>query len=198
MAFLSRRAWNQGYDIVDNHEHEFIFRVSLPVYPWYKTEADVATIVFVRENTTIPVPTVYAFDSSADNVLGYEWILMERLPSEAYGNIVDRLSLGDRVDVAERIADWVDQLSCLRFNSICSLYFVPNTRELQNGRPVIQQFMGDWRHEYHHLRGPFHDLHSYLRSFMDCYGSEVYAAAQGCYRCHRRRDSEPEKEGSHQ
>jgi hypothetical protein len=32
-------------NIVDDHEHEFIFRVSLPVYPWYKTEAEVATIV---------------------------------------------------------------------------------------------------------------------------------------------------------
>lgn len=58
----------------------FIMRVSLPVDPYFKTASEVATLQFVRKNTSIPVPQIIAFDSSADNELGFEWILMTKLP----------------------------------------------------------------------------------------------------------------------
>ncbi|KAK3375825.1 hypothetical protein B0T24DRAFT_509163, partial [Lasiosphaeria ovina] len=78
--FLAQGTWNQVFLVVDKDRgDEFIFRVCLPVYPWFKTEAEVATIQFIRDNnTSIPAPRVLAFDSSAENELGYEWILMER------------------------------------------------------------------------------------------------------------------------
>ncbi|TVY66183.1 hypothetical protein Focb16_v010942 [Fusarium oxysporum f. sp. cubense] len=45
----------------------FVMRVTLPVYPRHKTRAEVITSKWVRENTTIPVPEVFAFDDSNDN-----------------------------------------------------------------------------------------------------------------------------------
>lgn len=52
--------------------HEFVLRVSKPVFPWFKAECEVATMYYVAMHTSIPVPRVYAYDSSADNSLGYE------------------------------------------------------------------------------------------------------------------------------
>lgn len=177
--FLAKGTWNQVFTIQDqDHGHEFIFRVSLPVYPWYKTEAEVATIQFIRDNTTIPAPRIFAFDSSADNELGYEWILMERLPGVTYVSAADQLSLGDKLTIARSIAEWLDQLSQHKFNSVGSFFFKKDSEELQLDRPVIQGFMGDWRHEYHHHRGPFDNLHSYIRSFVDCRGAELFDPRQ--------------------
>ena len=44
-------------------------RVSLPVDPYFKTAGEVATLQFVKKNTSIPVPQIIPLDSSADNEL---------------------------------------------------------------------------------------------------------------------------------
>jgi hypothetical protein len=48
---------------------------------FHKTNSEVATIIFVHENTDIPVPQIFAFDDSRESELGFEWILMGILPS---------------------------------------------------------------------------------------------------------------------
>src|SRR5690606_19108341 len=100
-------------------------------------EAEVATIQFVHDPTKmqdqteiprqsqtgihdlalakIPAPRVYAYDSSAENELGYEWILMEKLPGVPYQSVADNLSVNARLAVARTIAEWLDQLSRHRF-----------------------------------------------------------------------------------
>lgn len=45
---------------------------------------EVATLNYVKQRTTIPVPTVIVSDSSSENDLGYEWILMEKIPGLVY------------------------------------------------------------------------------------------------------------------
>lgn len=193
VEFLGRGSWNQAFLVVDkDHEHEFIFRVSLPVYPWYKTEAEVATIQFVHDPTKmedrietprqtdvqdlakIPAPRIYAYDSSAENELGYEWILMEKLPGVPYRTVVDRLSVDARLAVARTVADWMDQLSRHRFHLVGSFYLDDDSEALRLDRPVIQQFMGDWRHDYCHQRGPFDNLQKYIQSFIDCVAAELF------------------------
>jgi hypothetical protein len=126
----------------------------------------------------IPAPRVYAFDSSADNELGYEWILMEKLPGVSYRSVADHISLDAKLAVARTVAEWSDQLSRHQFGSIGSFYFDKDSNQLRLGRPVIQQFMRDWRHDYHHRRGPFDNPHSYIRSFVDCTGAEIFDPRQ--------------------
>lgn len=57
-------------------------RVSLPLDPYFKTASEVATLAVVHDRTSIPTPTVSAFDASFNNDLGFEWMLMERLPGQ--------------------------------------------------------------------------------------------------------------------
>lgn len=77
-------AFNQASNIIAANKatgfcEEYVFRVALPIYPHYKLESDVATTEFVRHTTTVPVPIIYAFDSSPNNKLGFEWMLMEKV-----------------------------------------------------------------------------------------------------------------------
>ncbi|TPX07597.1 uncharacterized protein E0L32_010696 [Thyridium curvatum] len=197
VTFFAQGAWNKVFLVLDKTAtpvRELIFRVSLPVYPWYKTEAEVATLKFVTAHTAIPAPHVYAYDSSADNPIGYEWILMQRMPGVPYDSVQDGISQADNLAMARELAGWADQLSRHRFDSVGSLYTHRNnnncvndgdgataTMEHENtlpnglniGRPILQQFMSDWRHSYRHWRGPFRDLHSYIRSLLDCQANEL-------------------------
>ncbi len=60
-------------------------RVTLPVYPHHKMGDEVATLSWLRRNTTVPVPNIVTFDDSNNNEIGFEWILMELMPgSQAY------------------------------------------------------------------------------------------------------------------
>lgn len=111
-----------------------------------------------------------------ENALGYKWILMEKLPGETYRsvNADGRLGLDNRLSVSRTVAEWEDELSRVRLNSIGSFFITDDPNRFKLGRPVLQHFMGDSRHDYHHRRGPFNNLHIYLRSFLDCSGAELF------------------------
>lgn len=47
--------------------------------PRLKTESEVATMRYLRERTTVPVPVVYHYDSNPFNRLGGEYILMSKV-----------------------------------------------------------------------------------------------------------------------
>ena len=179
IKFLAEGTWNRSFSTSDSDNgREYVFRVSLPLYPWYKTQAEVGTIQYIRRHTKIPVPVVYAFDSPANNDLGYDWILMRKEAGVPYRTIAHLLNIEKQKHIAPTIADWVHELSQLQFHEVCSLYLNPLQDNVSPGHPVIQQFMGGWRHEYHHERGPFSNIHSYTRSFVDCAGAEIYDPRQ--------------------
>lgn len=79
IEFLADGGLNRVYKI-QSTAGNYVFRVAFPVYPYYKTEADVATTEIVRRFTTIPVPTIYAYDSSTHNAMGLSESLWIKLP----------------------------------------------------------------------------------------------------------------------
>lgn len=121
---LAEGTWNQAFTISkESGDRHFVFRVSKPVFPWFKVESEVATMHYVATKTTIPVPHVYAYDSSSDNALGYEWILMDKIAGSSFYDLQSDMSMEERLDVAKTVADWVHQLHSLQFESIGSVYF---------------------------------------------------------------------------
>ena len=102
---------------------------------------------------------------------------MEKLPGTQYRSIADNMAMEDKLAIAGTIAVWVDQLSRRIYDTIGSFYS-DQSGNLELGHPVIQQFMGDWRHEYHFERGPFDNFCSYIRSFVDCVGAELFDRRQ--------------------
>lgn len=58
---------------------ELVASVARRYMPRLKTESEVATMRYLRENTNIPVPTVFHYDSNPYNRLGGEYILMSKV-----------------------------------------------------------------------------------------------------------------------
>ena len=48
--------------------------------PFYKIASEVANLSYVRGHTSVPVPRIVAHSSTADNELGFEWVLTEKTP----------------------------------------------------------------------------------------------------------------------
>ncbi|KAL1387859.1 hypothetical protein HDK64DRAFT_328848 [Phyllosticta capitalensis] len=168
--------------------NEYVFHVLKPGNPFHTTRSTVATMELVRTRTTIPVPRVCAFDTSAANAVGYEWILMERVrgvpllstlrsPNGGDGRGGGRRHLQPLTDdqkrrLARTLADWTHQLTQLRFDAIGSVVWQANRPNGADGTfavgPLVTRaFVIDWRPTYRFSRGPYTHISSYLRALVD-------------------------------
>jgi aminoglycoside phosphotransferase len=111
-------------DGTDPNLPSFILRVTLPVDPHLKTASEVATLSYVSNHTSIPVPEVIAYDPSAQNDLGFEWILMTRLPGVPLKELwtTSLLSWHERVCITKEISGYIRQMQGLHSNRLGSLY----------------------------------------------------------------------------
>lgn len=86
--------------------------------------SEICTMKLVRVDTKIPVPQVFAWDVTADNPLGYAYLLMEALP----GKVLDsRLAFSvpgqHKRKVAAQFARYIYELSTIRYGHIGRLSF---------------------------------------------------------------------------
>ncbi|KAJ5809567.1 uncharacterized protein N7503_001785 [Penicillium pulvis] len=91
VTFLAQGALNKTYDIKIDDEM-LIMRVSLPVDPYHKAMSEVSTMDWISRTTKIPVPKVISYQTSRDNQIGLEWILMTKLPGKPLGDVWKSLS----------------------------------------------------------------------------------------------------------
>ncbi|KAF8512767.1 phosphotransferase enzyme family-domain-containing protein [Gautieria morchelliformis] len=171
ISFLAEGGFNKLYYVQCVPPAEsLVMRVSLPVYPGYKTASEVATLRLVATETDIPVPRVLAFDASK-NPLGFEWILMQRMPGMQLAARWASLDWEAKVSLVHRLADLMAQMfSCLRFPQIGNL-FEKNEHntdgDSQNvivGKIVSMAFFWNGRSTYNVPRGPFHSSRAWLES----------------------------------
>ena len=71
--------------ISSTKEHLYIFRVSLPINPYYKILSECATLAYLRKNTSIPVARVLTVNPSnhESNPLRIEWMLQTYMPGKS-------------------------------------------------------------------------------------------------------------------
>lgn len=86
-----------------------------------KTESELATIEYVRNHTSIPVPQIYFVNHNENHVVGAPFVLMERLEGQPLCNIWAGLTLEHKKSVIEQLAHVLGQLAELQFDSIGSL-----------------------------------------------------------------------------
>ena len=130
VTIFSEGAFNKLYTIAVSNDGdsfgspEYIFRATSPVEPFYKTASEVATLSYIRELTSVPVPRVIAYSSTAENELGCEWILMEKVPGVALANVWGDMDLETKSRETKVIAGFVRQLRDIRrpFAAIGNLY----------------------------------------------------------------------------
>jgi len=130
VTFLAEGAFNKLYAISTSDgsavecQLPHLFRVTLPVEPFYKTAGEVATLSYIREHTSVPVPQVIAHNPTADNELGFEWILMERIPGVSMKSLWREMDMETKDRETRVVARYVKQLyDHCSFDAIGSLYF---------------------------------------------------------------------------
>ncbi|KAL9618894.1 MAG: hypothetical protein Q9160_006419 [Pyrenula sp. 1 TL-2023] len=135
IRFLAQGCFNKLYT-VDLDGVRAILRVALPVDPYHKTISEVATIDFVDRNTDIPVPKVFAFDASHQNDIGFEWILMQRMPGQPLRKAWRKLSLQAKENLIKQLAYYQSQLFSHKFEKIGNLFKTQSQSEESKERLV--------------------------------------------------------------
>ncbi|KAK0391527.1 hypothetical protein NLU13_1027 [Sarocladium strictum] len=178
-SFHAEGLFNKVY-LIRTAEQTFVMRVTLPVYPFFKTRAEVTTLRWVREHTKIPVPRVFGFDGSNDNEIGFEWILMEFMEGISARKQWRTMTMEQKVALAEQLAEFHLQLSIIgtdtTFKGIGSLQSSDSDMNADDcisdeavapGRLVSHEFfMGDHAN-YDIPRGPFGSTHEWLTTLLD-------------------------------
>jgi len=153
IEFLAEGAFNKTYTATlatRSHCQSYIVRVSLPVDAYYKMASEVATIKYLRTQTSIPIPEVFAWDAGYENPIGYEWMLMERVAGLPLREVWYPENKTGSVDwdikqrTVEAIAESVAQMWRLKFPVGGSLYLadgigVPGTvyNDLTRSEPIF-------------------------------------------------------------
>lgn len=179
VAFHASGLFNKLYTVKGANGPSRIMRVSLPVYPHHKTRAEVATLRWVRDNTSIPVPEVFAFDDSNDNPIGFEWILMELMEGMPAHTRWRGMTMEQKVALTEQMARFQAELSGFGkteslFRSIGTLDILrvetDGVEEMKGVAPSLmvspEFFIGDRLHYDNIPRGPFRSSHDWLSAVL--------------------------------
>jgi len=171
VTFMARGAGNRVYRVeTENNQvrSQVIMRVPLPVEPGVKTLAEVTTMRFVRQNTSIPVPEIIAFDHTRDNDIGFEWIIMEMMPGMPLHRRWRSFTADQKTWVTDQIAGIQAQLiTCQSFKGIGSL--APRRDPDKPPKPtrlVDPNFFWANHFRYDVPRGPFRTSHDWLLSYL--------------------------------
>jgi hypothetical protein len=89
---------------VESRDRKVLARVNLPIEPRLKTLSEVATLQWVRDNTRLPVPRVLAYNAARTYPVGYEWIIMEKLPGRTLADAWHDMSNGSKEKLVRQIA----------------------------------------------------------------------------------------------
>ena len=112
--------------------------------PYYKTESEVAGLSYIKKNTSIPVARVIAWDSSAANDLGFEWILLEMIDGIELYDVWRKITWESKLKIVAALAPLLGQLRDHRFSRIGSLYFTgretppKDDHESKNALPALK------------------------------------------------------------
>ncbi|KJK68671.1 Phosphotransferase enzyme family protein [Aspergillus parasiticus SU-1] len=121
VTFLGQGALNKIYDVKIDNEI-FVMRVSLPVDPYYKTMSEVSTLDWISRTTNIPVPRVITYQSSRDNPIGFEWIIMTKMPGRPLKELWRSLSFSVKTSLVGELAAYSSCLFRNQLHGIGNLY----------------------------------------------------------------------------
>ncbi|KAK2810754.1 hypothetical protein FQN49_008517 [Arthroderma sp. PD_2] len=173
VSFFSQGAFNRLYHVQCDQnaaQTSYLMRVSLPVDPNFKTLSEVATLAWIQQHTSLPAPRVVAYDHSNANELGFEWILMEKMPGRPLANVWGSMAWAQKEKLAAKIAHYSAELFSRRLSRIGNPFFTKQcgTRDmtqvhLQNDGPaefvvdriVSMQFFWDDHFSHDVPRGPY-------------------------------------------
>ncbi|KAL8349989.1 hypothetical protein RB598_005363 [Gaeumannomyces tritici] len=184
VSFLAQGAFNKVYDIATDNQ-ALVLCMSLPVDPKHKTLSQVTTIDWTRRHASLPVPEFIAHSATRANPVGFEWILIEKLPVKTLASSWVEMDFSAKERLVKKIAAHYADVYGNQLRGIGNIYPDVLSSPLQNEEPPAVQrivsmpfFWGD--HIQQDVpRGPFpssvewisaHLLKSSIRNFFPCWG----------------------------
>ncbi|KDQ57328.1 hypothetical protein JAAARDRAFT_35953 [Jaapia argillacea MUCL 33604] len=132
-------------------------------------ESEVATINYIKAGTSLPVPTIIAFDTSSTNGVG-PYIITEKIIGVNLESMFSKLTPFQRHAVVAQIAEWMIELSHHRFEAIGGLVCQDSTYYV--GPATGAAFFVDGRANLPLDRGPFTTARAYYQACaqreLDC------------------------------
>ena len=139
-----------------------------------KIESMVTTMQYVAKHTTIPVPTIYHWDSSFTNELGRPYVLMDAVKGKtlyqldrAGINMENAISTSDLSSFIDQWAKYNVELTSLKFDSIGAL------RQDENGDIYVHRLCTRKNLHFTQMvkvdryRGPFHSVSDYILTMSE-------------------------------
>ncbi|KAL2148632.1 hypothetical protein VTH82DRAFT_2186 [Thermothelomyces myriococcoides] len=189
ISFHRDGAFNKLYR-VDYGRRRYMLRVSLPVDPRNKTLGEATTLDLVRRKTDVPVPAVVAFDPSRSSEIGYEWLLMDRMPGVPSHYRWRKMTMAQKERLTTRVAEFQAQLlRCGHFGegfrgigTLAAGQARSGTHPHAGGGapepgPLVSSFFfSGQRYHYPISRGPFSSSHDWLKAQLNVIVREHTAA----------------------
>ncbi len=160
VSFLAQGALNKLYDIRTDND-TLVMRVSLPVDPQWKTISEVATMEWIRLNTALPVPKIFAHQASQENAIGFEWILMAKVPGKTLADAWRSIPWEAKEQLVQQLAIYSSTLFKKQLRNIGNIYASSGSEPFRNDtlpevkRIVSMQFFWGDHIQQDVPRGPF-------------------------------------------
>jgi aminoglycoside phosphotransferase (APT) family kinase protein len=173
IEFLAQGAFNKVYIVTFPEEKkEVIARVTLPVDPKWKTLSEVATLQWVRDNTSLPVPKVISYQADRTSAIGFEWIVMSKMPGRSLRDRWRDVALSAKERIVRQLAMFCSDTFRAQLRGIGNLFFddtepVPGGSARNRGRFCVQrlvsmEFIWDSHIHAQVSRGPFQSSRDWL------------------------------------
>ncbi len=175
--FLADGSHHKVYNVtLPGRLEPLIFRVAIPIDPVLKMQSEVASLRFLAERTSVPVPKCLAWGPAARTELGYDWCLMEKLPGVELRSVWRKMPWEAKLELTDRLAGILSQLwkPEHKFDQIGSIFALPKhvsdgtaadgATTYMVGSAVDSCFFSGRRRYLHQSRGPF----SSCRGWLDC------------------------------
>ncbi|CAG8844337.1 25706_t:CDS:2, partial [Racocetra persica] len=122
--------------------HQTYFTYNVPLYKNLakKTKSKVDVMEYICLNSNIPVPKVYYWNSSVNNLVGSEYILMEYLSGIRLCDIWSDLSMEKKKMFLLKIIDIQLELKKLSFSKIGSIFFDGKNDQFKIGQVIESDF----------------------------------------------------------
>ncbi|KAM7205992.1 Phosphotransferase enzyme family domain containing protein [Rhypophila sp. PSN 637] len=176
VRFLADGAHHKVYEATHpSWTNPYLLRLAVAVDPCLKTESEMATLAFLSQKTSIPVPKPIAWNSGVNARIGYEWQLIEKLPGVQLRSVWRTMSPEQQAAVENRF----DEIGGLYLTQDQDPSHAPNIRprhvtlgDMQNstfvvGPSVAGSFIFG---RYHYLpvsRGPFKTCREWVKALID-------------------------------
>ncbi|KAJ5189665.1 Aminoglycoside phosphotransferase [Penicillium cf. griseofulvum] len=125
VTFLAQGGFNKIYDVSIDEELS-IMRVSLPVDPRFKVMSEVTTMDWVCHITSLPIPRVITYQPSRNNLIGFEWILMTKMPGQPFREDLQSLSFDVKARLVRELAASSAALFQNQLRGIGNIYGEPS------------------------------------------------------------------------